>query len=143
MKKRLVALLFLLVSLGFVACAQQNKGAGEASNTTQKEAVVKNVDVNTFAELKSKLKDAIILDVRTPEEFAQGHLTNAVNINIYGNFEEEVKKLDKDKPVLVYCRSGHRSGIAAKKMQKLGFKKVYNLSGGIIAWASAGKEVEK
>jgi rhodanese-related sulfurtransferase len=57
------------------------------------------------------------------------------------NFEAKVKELDREKPVYVYCRSGNRSGRAARIMKGLGFKEVYNLEGGILAWQRKGKPV--
>lgn len=84
--------------------------------------------------IEEKKTDATfqILDVRTPDEFQGGHLPNAKNIDIYNpNFQEELKKLDLSGAYLVYCRSGARSGATAEIMEQLGFKEVYDLSGGI------------
>jgi len=84
------------------------------------------------------LSEKQIIDVRTPEEFKSGHLHGALNINFYDeDFSEQLQKLDKDKPVLVYCRSGKRSGKAAEQLQKLGFKTIFDLKGGITAWKEA------
>ena len=85
-----------------------------------------------------------MIDVRTPEEYAGGHLKNAININYNsGDFEEELGKLDKHKPVMVYCLSGGRSSRAANKMQDVGFAEVYNMDGGIMNWGNAGKPLDK
>lgn len=93
------------------------------------------LDAKTFFELLQKNSDAIILDVRTPEEFQQGHLPNAMNINYYDvNFQSKISEMDKQKPVFVYCLSGGRSRSAAQQLQKEGFQKVFDLNGGIIAW---------
>ncbi len=79
--------------------------------------------------------DAIILDVRKPDEFESGHLPGAVNINILGpDFHEQIEMLDTDKPYYVYCKSGGRSATACKYMNSQGFREVYNLLGGILAW---------
>lgn len=85
-----------------------------------------------------------LVDVRTPEEYADGHIQGAVNINYYDrNFLEECEAdLDKSRPVAVYCRSGHRSGLAAEALTKAGFK-VTNLVGGILAWTAAGLPTTK
>ena len=84
-----------------------------------------------------------LLDVRTPEEFAENHLPGAINIDWRGEaFSEKVQVLDKARPVLVYCRSGRRSAEAAKTMDGIGFK-TYNMKGGILAWTEAGKRVTK
>lgn len=88
---------------------------------------------------------AQIVDVRTKEEFATGHLAKAVLIPWTDkDFSERAKKqLDPAKPVLVYCKSGRRSTAAAGELEKLGFKTVRNLQGGITAWAAAGQPVVK
>ncbi len=115
--------------------AQQQPAAQQPTQTQP--AQVQNVDVAGFKKLMQK-PDVVILDVRTPQEVAQGAIKGAVNINLYDpNFEQEIEKLDKNKTYLVYCRSGHRSGIASQKMVAKGFGKVYNLEGGYIAWSAA------
>jgi len=80
------------------------------------------------------LKTGVLIDVRTPKEFAIAHIKGAQNIDVKNsNFEAEVSKLDKNTPILVYCRSGGRSGKAMGKMEDLGYK-VYNLDGGLLGW---------
>lgn len=77
----------------------------------------------------------IILDVRTSDEYQTGYIENAINIDFYSDsFEEDLGKLDKNKTYLIYCKSGNRSGRALKLMEKLKFKKVYNMQGGITTW---------
>ncbi|RKX80307.1 MAG: hypothetical protein DRP57_13240 [Spirochaetes bacterium] len=80
----------------------------------------------------------IIIDVRTPTEYAEGHIKNCRLINFYSlDFKTKLDKLDKNKEYLVYCRSGFRSDQAVQIMEQLNFKKIYNLSGGIIAWKNS------
>ena len=80
-----------------------------------------------------------LLDVRTPEEFAQGHLANARNVDWNGSlFEQQVSTFDKTAPVYVYCLSGGRSAEAAQQMRNEGFSHVYELKGGIMKWRAAG-----
>ncbi len=82
----------------------------------------------------------LLLDVRTPEEFAAGHIEGARNIDINGgNFEELVGALDKKVPYALYCRSGNRSGTALGIMKGLGFTSTYHLGGGIGAWTQSGR----
>ena len=84
----------------------------------------------------------VILDVRTPQEFAEGHLANAINIDFQsGNFEQEIASLDKTKTYAVYCRSSNRSGQAVKVMAKAGFTSMYDMDGGIIDWQAAGGQI--
>ena len=83
--------------------------------------------------------DFVILDVRTPAEFAEGHLANAININFYANtFEQDMSQLDRDKIYLIYCHRGVRSDRTLRLMQTLGFRRVYNLLGGTVRWQQAG-----
>ncbi|MDT7827832.1 rhodanese-like domain-containing protein [Pricia sp. S334] len=81
-------------------------------------------------------ENAVVLDVRTPEEVEEGYIPNATNIDFYlgQEFLTEVEKLDKDKNYYVYCRSGNRSGQACAVMNSVGFKNAYNLEGGFMKW---------
>lgn len=86
-------------------------------------------------------KSIQLIDVRTPEEYAEGHIDGAKLINYYDKqFAEQISQLDQTKPVLVYCAVGGRSGSSAKKLVELGFPKVYDLAGGFNAWRAAGKK---
>jgi rhodanese-related sulfurtransferase len=84
-------------------------------------------------------KDAVVIDVREPAEFAQSHILNSRNVPL-GEIEARLKELEryKDKPVIVACATGNRSGSAAAVLRKHGFASVVNLSGGIAAWQQAG-----
>lgn len=88
--------------------------------------------------------DIVLVDVRTPGEFAEGHLKGAVNINFFGpRFEYDIQKLPKDKTLLLYCKTGVRSARAAEMIREEGERKVFDLGGGIQAWRKAGMPVEK
>lgn len=79
--------------------------------------------------------NAILIDVRTPVEYAEGHLENAKNINWFDkNFEEQVKSLDKEETIYVYCKAGGRSAKAQQKLLDMGYKNVINLEGGYLAF---------
>lgn len=96
---------------------------------------IKNVIADTFKILSESSTNGIILDVRTPEEIANGYISNASMINFYDeNFVEKINLIPKDKEVYVYCKAGGRGSQAALLLQKNGFTKVYNLEGGIMAW---------
>ncbi|AYN69037.1 rhodanese-like domain-containing protein [Euzebyella marina] len=88
-----------------------------------------------ITELSQKDRDSgILLDVRTPEEFAEGHLDGAVNLNWFeDDFKEKATKLNKNKPIYLYCKAGGRSAKAAEAMGKMGFE-VVNLEGGYDAY---------
>ena len=99
---------------------------------------VTNMNVSEFSQ---KIKEAgvVTLDVRTPAEFAEGHIEGARLIDFQsGNFESEIAGLDKEATYAVYCRSGNRSGQAVAIMHDAGFHNVYNLNGGIIDWTNSG-----
>lgn len=108
-------------------------------------AVVAQTQLNTndFQNKLNATKQAKLLDVRTPEEFSQGHLESAENID-YRNaaFKDQVEKLDKNKPVFVYCLSGGRSSAAAKVLHEKGFTDVYEMQGGFMKWTSSGKLID-
>jgi rhodanese-related sulfurtransferase len=105
---------------------------------TSMTAGVTNMNVSEFS---AKIAEAgvVILDVRTPAEFAEGYIEGARLIDFQsGNFENEIATLDKNATYAVYCRSGNRSGQAVKVMQDAGFTNVFNMNGGVIDWANAG-----
>jgi len=97
-----------------------------------------NLSATEFSEKIKELPSVPVIDVRTPEEYSNGHLQNAQNIDWKrNNFQNKISKLDKSKPVFVYCLSGGRSSSAARKMRLDGFKEVYELNGGINKWRDA------
>ena len=89
-------------------------------------------------------EDAQVIDVREAEEFAAGHLPEAKNVPL-AKLADRISEIErfKDKPVIVCCASGMRSGKACGELRKLGFAKIHNLSGGIDAWVGAGYPVKK
>lgn len=109
-----------------------------ASNCTGQQATQNtnwNLTPSAFAQKCSENGNAGIIDVRTAEEFAGGHLSNALNIDwTADNFEQLVAAIDPSKPVFLYCLSGARSASAAQKLRELGFKEVYELDGGLLGW---------
>lgn len=103
-----------------------------------------NITSVSAAEFDKEIKaDSVrLLDVRTPQEYAEGHIDGALNINVQSNdFQQTAEKeLSKDSKILVYCRSGRRSMDAAEILTNLGYK-VVNLKGGIIEWKEDGLPV--
>lgn len=127
----------LIMMLPFLAMAcngQPNTAALEVRGGDIPVATAKEmVDADTIA----------IIDVRTLDEYQQGHIEDATNIDYYGDdFDEQIDKLPKDKTYMVYCRSGGRSAKAMKIMQDKGFA-VYNVEGGITAWKENGEDTVK
>ena len=123
--KRIITCLLAMLGLTS-ACGQAN---------------YENRDVKEFAELITD-SNVVVLDVRTAEEFTEGHIQRAVNIDqAQSNFIKKVKEsLPADKTIAVYCRSGRRSANAAERLAAIGYK-VVNLKGGILAWKEAQKPV--
>ena len=123
-----------------IACAvfAASFGLGPAAEPT-------NVPPEAAAAWLAKTPTVQILDVRTKEEFATGHIAKALLIPWTDkDFKTRAaKELDPKKPVFVYCRSGRRSAEAAAALAELGFTTVQNLEGGIIAWQKAGKPITK
>ncbi|MFI1770883.1 rhodanese-like domain-containing protein [Thalassobellus citreus] len=104
------------------------------------------VKVISPKELKAFLDaDSVqLIDVRTPKEFSEGFIVTAKNIDFYSStFKDEINKLDKSKPVLVYCRSGRRSANSVSVFLDAGFTKIYDLEGGILNWKSEGYKIKK
>ncbi|WP_348825144.1 thioredoxin domain-containing protein [Flavobacterium aestuarii] len=105
----------------------------------QSQTAVQTIDVTSYSEKIKATPDAQILDVRTPDEYATGHIENSDNVDFLANsFVLKTDKYDKTKPVFVYCKSGGRSAKASEKLAELGFTTVYNLDGGMLKWESAG-----
>jgi len=145
--KRLPALVLSLVLIlvavtgGCVAektvTPPQPAPAPVAQNVTPQEAF-------TLIQKNRNNPDFTIIDVRTPPEFAEEHIENAVNIDFYSpTFRDELSRLNRNKAYLIYCRSGRRSGDALSIMAELNFREVYNISGGIIAWKAEARPTVK
>jgi rhodanese-related sulfurtransferase len=120
------ALLFTILSTFLCSCAQKNSKGYEL------------LDINSFVSRLEQTEKKQIIDVRTPEEFNEGNIPQAQNINIYdADFESKIEALDKTIPIFIYCKSGGRSANASQLLQEKGFKKVYELKGGMMAWEIA------
>ncbi len=128
MKK--LSLMILLA--GFLASC----GSKESQSTTNYA-----LDPEAF---KAKIESgAVLIDVRTVEEYADGHLTNSINVDFNNPaFKDNILILDKNKEYAVYCASGVRSGKAADLMRSEGFTSVFTLTGGIKTWKEKGLPVE-
>ena len=89
-----------------------------------------------------QINDAILVDVRRDDEYINGHIENSINIDYMSDkFVEKTEMLDKNMPIILYCRSGRRSYLSAVKLSENGFKEVYNLKGGILSWIEIGNSV--
>lgn len=127
MKTHISTLLFGLI-IGTVALAQ-----------TQ----VAKLDANTFNK-KISGKNVQLIDIRTPQEYAAGHIQSAINIDYYSaTFAVEMDKFAKDKPIYIYCRSGNRTSLATEQLTKMGYMQLFDLQSGIIGWQSANLPLVK
>jgi len=137
MKRTMKAIYLTLFLLG--CCIAQLPAADKPSVPKG----VKNVGVEEFDKLRADKKN-IVLDVRTAEEFARGHIPGAVNVDFNApDFQKKVAELDKNKTYLVHCAGGGRSARACTVMDKVAFTNLVNLEPGFRAWEKAGKPVEK
>lgn len=104
----------------------------------------RDVDVSQFEKLRVADPKPVVLDVRTSEEFAAGHIPGSVLLDFRSpKFGDEIAKLPRDKSYLVHCAVGGRSAKACEKMSQIGFTNLVNLKGGFKAWQAEGKPVEK
>ncbi len=135
LRKYSIALLVGLTTFFLVACG----GGGDSEADAAADNGPQVVDVDPAQALKLIYDDEVlVLDVRTPEEYALGHIGGALNYNIHDdNFERSVNALDKSKPYLVHCQAGVAGGRSRKAIEVLqagGATKVYHLNGGFNAW---------
>lgn len=131
----------IAIVLGLGACSSETNGrAAEPAEVAAKEAQKTVVDV-TVAEAKALIDgeaSVIVLDVRTPEEFAESHIEGALNVDFRGeNFAEELAKLDRDQRYIVHCRSGRRSSASMKVFKELGFTDIQHMFEGFNGWQEA------
>lgn len=116
---------------------------GGGNNGTINSVISANTAFN-MVQTNQDNPDFVILDVRTTEEFSSEHIAGALNIDIYSpGFKENINELDRNNIYLVYCRTARRSAEAAKRMKEMGFREVYDLSGGISQWIDDGYPVIK
>ena len=145
--KIFLAVAIIFANLTFsatTALAEETNNLNSGNISSETNIAVTDVSVAQAVDLINN-KNALIIDVRTPEEFAESHLPEANNfpVDTLSQNIETIKKLQRDKPLLVYCRSGKRSARAAEKLKNLGVNSLYNLKGGIKAWSDANNPLVK
>ncbi len=142
----LTALTFVVSVFIFISCSDSKEKSDLTPETTKPIIAKTGVEIISMNDVTQKMAEPNmqILDVRSPEEFEDGHLKNAINMNVNGeSFQSEVEKLSKENPVIVYCKSGTRSTNASSQMEAMGFKTIYNFTGGFSEWAANGNEIEE
>ena len=134
-KMKFKNLVIFISTITLISCSE---------NSISNAQVVENISSENFKNLLEKEQNEILIDIRTSEETANGHLKDATLIDYYGDdFMDKIAMVRRDVPVFIYCRSGGRSSAAAKKMKKIGFTKIYNMLGGVEAWNNANFPVVK
>ena len=146
MNKTFVFPIIILIIISFSGCSQTKEVPKSANtNSTAQKSTNNLISVSSreFNNLiSSKSPSDIVLDVRTIEEFSEGHIQGAKLMDFYKeNYENDLALLDKNVTYYIYCRSGNRSGETLELMKKLGFKNVYNLNRGINDWNSKGYKI--
>jgi len=134
MSRRFISLAVLvLVAVFAVAACDSGESEGSAgADTVTPEEAVKLIEAG----------ERTVIDVRTPAEYAQSHIVGAINMDVDGaEFSDRVAELDTDEPLLLYCRSGNRSAIAAAQMEEADIKDIAD-AGGLADLARAGAPVE-
>lgn len=128
MKKHFI-FLGIVFFLSTLSCKNEERGGVKLVTPEEMQTILETEDVQ-------------LVDVRTPEEYKEGYIKNSQNIDYNSpTFDEDINKLDKTKPVILYCKSGKRSAICSEKLIKAGFEKIYELEGGITEWKFKGLEV--
>lgn len=133
---------FLLLVTTVFACAQPSPVTGRTKDGPIDQIVTRNIGPQEFSSILSDHPEVQIVDVRTPQETAAGIISGARLMDIYDPaFRQMASSLDPNKPVLLYCRSGNRSGQAMGLLSTMGFRELYNLQGGMMAWQASGLPV--
>ncbi len=115
-----------------------------SATAVAQERVYEVLGPKDFRERLQTTDDAVLLDLRTPEELREGKLEGASQLDYFlKDFEDRVAELDKTKPYFIYCAGGGRSSETLELMKKLGFSAVYELKGGMTAWMKKGFQVAK
>lgn len=121
-----IFLLIPLLALWFVGCSTPSKTVIHHLSAE---------DVRSLIIQNGSNPEFVILDIRTPKEFKQGHIAGAVLLDYYNpNFRKGLQKLDKSKTYLIYCRTGNRTSRTLAIIENMGFKTIYHLQRGIVEW---------
>lgn len=139
---RTLAIAAVSLALLGASCSGSENAAEEApvANEQAAAAGVRTVPIDEAVGVQSNApSDLVILDVRTADEFNEGHIEGAIMLDFYDpDFAAQIAELDPDVPYLLYCRSGNRSGQTADLMEQLDFADVADVDGGVLAWSDAG-----
>lgn len=138
---RLLSIILTIPALLLCSCSEpkQVESSTPAESPSPSSWSVQNVTPVDARKLLAENKDVRVLDVRTPAEYAQGHIAGAVNVDFKAaDFADQLAKLDKNTSYIVHCRSGRRSSNSLPILKEQGFTTVYHLNKGFNAWKDAG-----
>ena len=136
--------LWLVVGLVALFAGCEKHSSEEVVNLQEAKAAVELISPADASALLKENSGVRVLDIRTPEEFGEGHIDGAINIDYLADgFDEGIAKLDKTTPYVVHCASGGRSGKSISKFEASGFEKIYHLKAGFSGWAAEGLPVTK
>lgn len=129
--KQVIFLVNLLLSVITISC---NSTSAQQSQLLEPQELLDKI----------KKEEVHFVDVRTAIEFKQGHIEDAINIDFMASdFADQLKRLDANKPIVIYCRTGRRSGLSTGTLVEIGFKDIYDLKGGTINWQRQGFKLVK
>lgn len=139
--KRLYAIIIMLpIALGLIFGKANSTPANDANAASQENLF--EITVSDFRDKIASNDNTYILDVRTLEEFSNGHIDSAQNIDYYSpDFDSKLITLDEDKTYLIYCKNGARSSSTATKLKHLGYQKIFIMEGGIESWIKEGYDI--
>lgn len=135
--KRVLLLLLMVVGILAANCQQSSSTNERTPSDLSSATKVELIEVEQLKKVLSDRPDIQLFDVRTPKEFGDGTIEGAVNVNFFdSDFEKQMlEAADKEQPLYMFCRSGRRSASAIEKIKGLGFKEIYDLKGGYLAWS--------
>ena len=134
--------LFLPLSLSFSSFAQNPEGFDNMAKSMA-DKTVPIIKSSQVVKLQQKAKDIIFLDARETKEYEMSHIKNSIHIG-YDDFDKKnLKNVDKNATVVIYCSVGYRSGKIGKQLREMGYTSVFNLYGGLFDWANNGNKVYK
>lgn len=129
MKKAIIVLFALVLMLSILSCSSKKESRITVITTEEMQTLL-------------ALDNVQLVDVRTIKEHNKGHIANSQNIDFHSpTFEDDITKLNKEKPVILYCQKGGRSAKCAERMEKAGFKKIYDLKGGFSEWEHVKRDL--
>jgi rhodanese-related sulfurtransferase len=141
--KRLLLLPFASLLLTATALAEDKAPSTTVAKSAEA-AKVQDITPDQAERLLKENKEAVVLDIRTTEEFKEGHIAGATNLDfLEDDFSEKIAKLDPNKPYILHCASGGRSSKALQKLKDAKIGTIYHMNGGIKAWEQAGKPLQK